>query len=120
MKTFSIKNGKRKRNKVVQAIKFINPEELLYEVEQYLTKQETIDLVELRTSQETQKLFWNLIYYFNEYELCIEFLLPYAEEQELTKSTQEIDMEESDKIIKKTVSQIHLTKITSLQEMKRQ
>ena len=89
-------------------INFLNPEELLYEVENYLTQRETIDLLELRTSQETQKLFWNLIYYFNEYELCIEFLLPYAQEQELIKSTQEIDMEESDKMIKKTVSQIHL------------
>ena len=35
---FSIENGKRKRNKTVQVIKFINPEELLYEVEQYITQ----------------------------------------------------------------------------------
>ena len=37
------------------------------------------DLVDLRTNYEIMDIFWNLIYYFNEYHLPYEFILPYED-----------------------------------------
>ena len=38
-----------------------------------------VDLVELRNAEKNKQLFWNLIYYFNEYHLPYEFILPYED-----------------------------------------
>ena len=37
------------------------------------------ELVDLRTNFELKDIFWNLIYYFNEYHLPYEFILPYED-----------------------------------------
>ncbi len=47
---------------------------------------EMIDLNNLRSerfseSDTPEQLFWNLIYYFNEYHLPYEFILPYEDKQ---------------------------------------
>ena len=47
-----------------------------------------VDLIDLRTNEKTKQIFWNLIYYFNEYHLPYEFILPYEDkdfEKELRK-----------------------------------
>ena len=36
-----------------------------------------VDLNEFRSRKEHTEKFWNLIYYFNEYHLPFEFILPY-------------------------------------------
>ena len=33
----------------------------------------------MRTNYEIKDIFWNLIYYFNEYHLPYEFILPYED-----------------------------------------
>jgi len=40
-----------------------------------------LDLGHLRKDQSNTKRFWNLIYYFNEYHLPFEFILPYEDKQ---------------------------------------
>jgi hypothetical protein len=35
--------------------------------------------------QQHQSVFWNLVYYFNEYLLPFEFVLPYESDRELTE-----------------------------------
>ena len=40
-----------------------------------------VDLGRLRSDKLNQQRFWNLIYYFNEYHLPYEFILPYEDKQ---------------------------------------
>lgn len=40
-----------------------------------------VNLSEFRTNEFSSCLFWNLIYYFNEYHLPYEFILPYEDKQ---------------------------------------
>ena len=73
-------------------------------------------LEEVRTSQDTQQLFWNLIYHFNEHdELGFEFLLPYAQ-SESHEAIRKVGLMQQ--ITNENMSQIFLTKATSLQQFK--
>lgn len=38
-----------------------------------------VNLGKFRSGEDYQPLFWNLIYYFNEYHLPYEFILPYED-----------------------------------------
>ena len=38
-----------------------------------------VDLEEFRSNKRNEVRFWNLIYYFNEYHLPFEFILPYQD-----------------------------------------
>ena len=38
-------------------------------------------MVDLRTNKNYKQIFWNMIYYFNEYMLPFEFILPYEDPQ---------------------------------------
>ena len=40
-----------------------------------------VDLKKLRADDINQRRFWNLIYYFNEYHLPYEFILPYEDKE---------------------------------------
>ncbi len=40
-----------------------------------------LELSDLRSKEENEESFWNLIYYFNEYRLPYEFILPYEDKQ---------------------------------------
>lgn len=44
-----------------------------------------IDLISLRTDFDVKTIFWNLIYYFNEYHLPYEFILPYEDTEFVTE-----------------------------------
>ncbi len=40
-----------------------------------------LELSEFRSKAENEESFWNLIYYFNEYRLPYEFILPYKDKK---------------------------------------
>ena len=40
-----------------------------------------VDLNLFRSKEKNKQRFWNLIYYFNEYHLPYEFVLPYEDKQ---------------------------------------
>ena len=40
-----------------------------------------VDLSLFRSEEQNKQRFWNLIYYFNEYHLPYEFVLPYEDKQ---------------------------------------
>ena len=58
---------------------FISAEELFNNISRILIKETElkVDLNEFRSAANHQQNFWNLIYYFNEYHLPFEFILPY-------------------------------------------
>ena len=60
---------------------FISAEHLFEKVKQWLDHKVDFhaDLVDLRTNYDIMDIFWNLIYYFNEYHLPYEFILPYED-----------------------------------------
>ncbi len=73
--------GKKLKNQIgsyfEENTKFISAEELHKWIEmKFLENEEMkIDIVNMRSADE--HIFWNLIYYFNDYHLPFEFLLPY-------------------------------------------
>jgi len=68
--------------------KFISAETLFEMVKEKLDEPGVdfhIDLISLRTDFDVRTIFWNLIYYFNEYHLPYEFILPYEDTEFVTE-----------------------------------
>ena len=59
---------------------FISAEELFDDIKVFLFNSlMKVDLEEFRSNKRNEVRFWNLIYYFNEYHLPFEFILPYQD-----------------------------------------
>ena len=58
---------------------FISAEELFDNISHFMIEetQLKVNLNDFRSAKEHSQNFWNLIYYFNEYHLPFEFILPY-------------------------------------------
>ena len=57
---------------------FISAFELYNQIKDLLFDNDLhVDLNDFRSSEKHTEKFWNLIYYFNEYHLPFEFILPY-------------------------------------------
>jgi len=48
-----------------------------------MTNEFDVELEKLRKSESQKHLFWNMIYYFNEYLLPYDFILPYENHKDL-------------------------------------
>ena len=80
------KKVNRNRNKEFNYVdiktQFISAEHLFDQVRAWLDDAKVdfhANLIDLRTSFDIKHIFWNLIYYFNEYHLPYEFILPYED-----------------------------------------
>lgn len=69
---------------------FISAEEMHRWIEVMFLESEDLKLEMDRLRQDNKQMFWNLIYYFNDYHLPFEFVLPYEDTREFDRQYEEL------------------------------